>query len=63
VAKDPEERLESIRDIPFGVWRGRESVNIDHGDRENPIRDFPITTGVWAIGAEQRTSVEGSSPR
>jgi hypothetical protein len=37
------------------------SVNECIRNRETPIRDFPITTGVWAIGARARTGVGRSS--
>jgi hypothetical protein len=33
------------------------SVNECNRNRKNPIRDFPITLGVWAIGAEHRKGV------
>jgi hypothetical protein len=34
------------------------SVKKCNGNRDIPIRDFPITTGVWAIGARAKDRVE-----
>jgi hypothetical protein len=46
----------------IGVRDLEGSVNYCNGNRDIPICDFPITTGVWAIGARARDKCRKVKP-
>jgi hypothetical protein len=47
----------------IGVRDLEGSVDKCYGNRDIPTRDFPITTGVWAIGARVRDRCWKVNPR
>jgi hypothetical protein len=51
---------EDLKESGFGIWKGpwTSATGIDI-----PTHDFPITTGVWAIGAKARDRCWKVNPR